>query len=588
MKTIEYQCKKRGDQLEFKQIGKKYSNNINKMVTRYLQKLNELKENIIKSKNPDEFLSYFNNNPCEICRKEKMNCISNKIFISPTQAYYRLLTFQNGIFGDVIRELEMSNMDVLIAGSSGIASVLKITDKFKGFEPKDMDFYIKNISDEKIRCFDDIIRKVFHEDKIIIVRRPLTLTWWIYDNYDNYKTEIQLNMLSVKSWSEVFVVHHSDLVCVGYDIRSKEFVTLTQRWNNLIQSYPHVWFSNLNSNENMDTLESSAKKYYNRGFDCLVIKVTKDIMKNYNQINLNVSDGINSTGMYNISIYDKLVVTYQKCQDIIISDTVHHLYDKFLFPEYIKMDTLTENDRFIKFILEYESPEGQECPIIMEKYNIGVANKNCKHDISLKAYILMKKIKECPICRAKFDPEICYRKRTGFIRKEKFIKYHDFTFKNVVSKELENIYNTKCEIFSYNINLIPCIKKCYCKDCVAKPIETKNSGNYNTTKSDESRVTYAPLQFAFPYEQPKIQLVEWRSQIRDLKDLNFNETERDNIRLVLPNVLTDMQGSATNNTSEQNIQSVEWGSEVWEEDDAYQDIETDDPETLPELESYDY
>ena len=73
----------------------------------------------------------------------------------------------------------------------------------------------------------------------------------------------------------------------------------------------------------------------------------------------------------------------------------------------------------------------------MQKYNIAVANKNCKHEVSLKAYILMNKFIEYPICRTEFNPEIynILNEKRKEHKTVKSIKQHYFKFLNIISKK---------------------------------------------------------------------------------------------------------------------------------------------------------
>lgn len=486
MRILELLCKKDNknknkdnNNLEFIQIGKKFSDKQMSYISEYLEKLHNLKVDIINSSNPNEFLSFYNNNSCEECKKEKVCCKSDQFFVSPTKAYHRLHTFQNGIFGDIIKYLEKLNIDILIGGSSGLAAILKKSEWFKSFEPTDMDIYIKYITDNKIKLVDDALRQAFPNDKMIIVRRPLTLTWWIYDDDNNYKAEIQLNILYIRSWSEIFVVYHSDMVSIGYEIKTKNFVILTRRWHNFVQGFPFVWITNLNSNERIDILESSAKKYLERGFIPFLIKINNDNNnKNINKTNKMDNGEPILSGHHESNeklILDKLIKIYHQCQDIAISDTVDYLYtDKF--PRYINIDALNENSEFVKYVLNYEYPNGPICPVTLESYNIAVANKNCKHEVSLKAYILTNTFTECPICRAIFNPYICntFLPNKLVTKNKKVIKHHKLNFQSVVPISSYKD-NYMCELFPFDITKIKnSLVSCKCEICV----ERKNKKLY--------------------------------------------------------------------------------------------------------------
>lgn len=243
-----------------------------KKISMYLNKLQLLQKSLLISSNPDVFLSEYNNQICSKCKEENIPCKINDILLPSDDAIGKMKTFHNGIFGKIIRQFETLNFSVLIAGSSGIAAVLKKTHDFVGFEPKDLDIYVKDITDEKIILIDKAIRNVFPEDKVLIIRRPLTLTWWIYNKYYKFKMEIQLNVLKIRSWADIFIMYHSDLVSIGYDVGEKKFVTLLFRWEQYINMHPKTYFSNIN-NTDEELIIGAAKKYNRRGFVPIILKI---------------------------------------------------------------------------------------------------------------------------------------------------------------------------------------------------------------------------------------------------------------------------------------------------------------------------
>ena len=405
-------------------------------MNKYLTGLRELKKDIKESDNPDKFLSVFDNKPCDKCIENKSLCNKNKYFVDHDSAVKRLYTFHNGIYGIILDKLSELDFDILLAGSSGIASVIKKTDTMKGFEPKDMDIYVTNINDSKITQINEKIKEIFPTTTytIIVVRRILTLTWWIFDNTDtNNIMEIQLNMLTAKSWTEFFIVYHTDLVCVGYDIKKKQFITQTNRWNNFVNNFPTAYITNLNSHDQPATLEMARVKYINRGFNMMALTV-------YNKMeDKNIkTDKNNDTNEYGLSgpnsnnhskteknLINKLTSVYNACSDIIISDDIVHLYDKIKsVPPIIDVTEIDKETEFNRFVVDFQYPNGVECPIIFEKNHIMLANLNCMHDFSLKSYILMKKFDKCPLCRKQFMPimyNIIKTKKSDAIEKYKTI-----------------------------------------------------------------------------------------------------------------------------------------------------------------------
>lgn len=443
---------------------------LSKEVSIYLDGLERLTNDIKKSETPDDFLTEYSD-LCEKCRYNNNDeCCMTENFISHKDALQRLYTFHNGLFNKIIDKLSELDFEILLAGSSGLASVIKkdISKNIKGFEPKDLDIYVKNISDTKIRQIDSKLRELFNKNKIYMIRRLLTLTWWIFDNNEKYITEIQLNMLTVKSWAEVFAVYHSDMVAIGYDIQNKKLITLEQRWNYFVKNFPMAYMSNLNTYDSASTLSNASTKYRNRGFIITVLSIYDSIDKKNanNGTNINTNH-INPSGDFaGLNLMDKLVSVYKSCSDIILSDSIDYLYDeKEPFPLLVSMNEMDENSSFCKYVNDFEFPNGMECPIIMEKHNIVVANVNCMHDVSFKGFILMGKFLQCPICRAKFIPVIynCINEsRDNAINKYNF-KKNKTTFKQLAIKKLHAF--AKDNYFSENVNKSSKLKY----EAIAKP-----------------------------------------------------------------------------------------------------------------------
>ena len=404
MNPIEVACKRNDGKIEFTRTAKnRCSPQTFVALTKYLTQLDSLRTEISKSKNPDVFLSAYNNLPCQTCSNAGITCKAQQILLPNDKAIQKLRTFHNGLFDDVLRRLTESKLEILIAGSSGIASVMRKTALFPGFEPKDIDCYIRQISSAKIKRFDEALRQAFPNERIIIVRRPMTLTWWVFDRNDSHRITVQLNVLYVRSWADVFVMYHSDLVAVGYDVVASRFVTLTKRWQNFINSYPNALFTNINTRGPLGLLEGACRKYVGRGFKAQSVNVVFSGEASPMEPPVEMSGrghGDHGTG----TLYETLIDSYGKCSDIALSDTIDYLHTKGIVPRYLDLAELTEQDPFVKYVVDFEYPNGVECPITMERYNLAVANRRCRHEVSLKAYILMNTFTECPICRAKFDP----------------------------------------------------------------------------------------------------------------------------------------------------------------------------------------
>ena len=466
MRTIELSEKFTSGKRTFCQKEQKmkiYSTNTIEMISKYLNSLYKLKYDIKTSRHPDSFLAYYDNADCKRCTDKKTICTSSSLFLSQDDAQQRLKTFHNGIFNQIINSFRKLPFEILVGGSSGIAAIMKKTESFQGFEPKDMDIYVKNISNDKIIDIDGSIRQVFRNDKIIVVRRPLTLTWWIYDNFNNYITEIQLNMLHIRSWADVFSQYHSDMVSIGYDIKMNKFIVLAQRWNNFINAYPHSWFVNF-KNDQTDILTNTAKKYAGRGFKCTMIKITRG-----ENIPQDCVDDVSGTDddvetLESKKIYKRLVSAYSKCTDIIISTSVEKLYDKDMkFPSYMAMEELTSSDAFVKYVTDHELDNGPECPVMMEKYNLGVSNKNCRHEVSLKAFVLMKSFSNCPICREKFSPVLHDITLGKDVPNKKAHHKHNLIFNGIYNTSVK--IQEQCEYMSFDVERIHGKKNCNCQAC---------------------------------------------------------------------------------------------------------------------------
>lgn len=164
-------------------------------------------------------------------------------------------------------------MDCLIAGSSALCSVYLGS----SWKPNDIDIYMKNINYDKIKLFDQAVRESSQlhcsGSQVILIRKCFTLNWIIF--HENIViTKVQLNLLNVKSWAEIFACYHSDLVCIGYEIKETRFVCLKDRWirfcSNLDKNEP-IFFTNAINFDNEQTLISAAKKYMNRSFNVYYI-----------------------------------------------------------------------------------------------------------------------------------------------------------------------------------------------------------------------------------------------------------------------------------------------------------------------------
>jgi len=402
-------------------------------LVKYTNGLMSLKNDIIASQNRDEFLSRYKN--------------LTEYFVNHEQAKFILFGYYDGLFGSILSKLAEIDVDILLYGSSSLSAVLNKSVFGKSFIPKDLDLCVKNITHEKIIKIDLAIKSLFPDYKIIIIRRPINLTWWVFDQNYLFVCQIQLNILNIDSWADIFITAHGDNVCIGYDVKKGEFTVLTSRWMNFVLMCQTTFMSNLTNFDSLQTLKSSMNKYEKRGF---IIKgiITFDNIKEhddyFNNKSLSASSasassslsnglyGYEATGIatttnlnsnnatltnddrndndgeitptnYRIDIYTKLASAYKLCGDIVISDCVENLYDVTKpFPSMLNLLVSSERE-FLDWTLNFEHPNGNMCCVLHCNEVIMVANRNCGHDVSLLANLQVRKFDRCPLCRASFD-----------------------------------------------------------------------------------------------------------------------------------------------------------------------------------------
>lgn len=161
------------------------------------------------------------------------------------------------------------DIQILIGGSTPIAAILK-NDLIV---PGDIDLYIKDANFTKADFIDKLIRNFYKYFKILLIRNPVTITWIIYDGKTIIQ-QIQLVIMQMKSWAEIFITNHSDITCVGYDTRSASFVYFHGRWESILKKNHVHHFSNIVNLDTAISLKNAADKYSKRGFNCKVINIT--------------------------------------------------------------------------------------------------------------------------------------------------------------------------------------------------------------------------------------------------------------------------------------------------------------------------
>ena len=238
-----------------------------------------------------------------------------------------------------IDELKNEDIDSLIGGSFGLWCTLKNSN----FIPNDIDLYIKNLTKDHLLLIEKIITKLFNKNNfvVLVVRSPLTMTWHIQSKINNQDIfNIQIMILNITSWSEIFVTYHSDICCIGYDILKEKFLYLKTRWENILNNNTHIhYFSNILNLDSEYNLKKATLKYKARNFNCNYINVlNKDdeiFIKNNYGINVfnpknNNYNNVNSKEncIYNSEILSLITKKYKYIDNINYSISVDYLFDK--------------------------------------------------------------------------------------------------------------------------------------------------------------------------------------------------------------------------------------------------------------------
>jgi hypothetical protein len=176
--------------------------------------------------------------------------------------------------------LQQTGLHVLIGGSSP----LRFLCSWAEYRPSDIDIYTKQINRDKVLLIDRAIRLAYPGTDIVLVRTSLTLSWMIWNLKQGIIIEtIQLSLMRIEtSWSELFVVIHSDFLCLAFELSELRFIYMKGRFEHCVTAYQEqstAYFCNIFNCDTKLTLERASQKYGHRGFlsEMLYIEEAVDI-----------------------------------------------------------------------------------------------------------------------------------------------------------------------------------------------------------------------------------------------------------------------------------------------------------------------
>ena len=272
-----------------------------------------------------------------------------------------------------IEELKINKIDCLIGGSYGLFCTFKYT----RFDPNDIDLYLKNINRGKLLCIENILKKILPTEKMIVWRKPLTMNWH-FENFIN----VQINLMDINQWSEVFITYHSDLTCIGYEVLTSQFLYLENRFENILINKSHE-FCNILNLDNKTNLYDAYDKYQDRGFKTLLlnedtISIQKKVKNLYSIIETFSLSGAFSNPIESNKFEDFLLeilfTNYIKNNKIYYSTSVFDLYDNYTFIppiKYISIYLIRENDINLELVKNYFN----ECQNIIFKRGFLLTNE---------------------------------------------------------------------------------------------------------------------------------------------------------------------------------------------------------------------
>jgi hypothetical protein len=168
-----------------------------------------------------------------------------------------------------VKKIRDAGLDMMIAGSAALSCVW--TDA--QFMPNDLDVYILDLQSSDIQKFEDVLYQTFDIAYFAVVQNPLTTTFYI-QVFSGAIYSIQLNMFNIKSWAQIFVVYHSNITCIGYEILTNRFLYMLNRFDDVLCDKVQ-YFSNILNFDDENSLANASLKYASRGFHCKYIRIAK-------------------------------------------------------------------------------------------------------------------------------------------------------------------------------------------------------------------------------------------------------------------------------------------------------------------------
>jgi hypothetical protein len=283
--TIDFESSLQSGELHLKNIDETPKG---RKIQAYLSETYQMWHNIKFKSLGDAYLKAYNELP-----------LSNLKVNLPESARNQLFGFKQNYYGHLIKLLKEAQLNCLIAGSAALASTIP---NLK-WQPNDIDLYLKDISYESIldlnhvikqsltsNCYNPYVNKmvqlpIFGDSHVLLVRKSLTLNWIIFNPNGEVELTIQLNLLNIQSWAELFVCYHSDPVCIGYDVQSDQLIYLEGRWIRYLttqfSSNRSHYYCNFLNLDTPNTLYNACLKYgYERGIQGQCLFVTGCQFKN--------------------------------------------------------------------------------------------------------------------------------------------------------------------------------------------------------------------------------------------------------------------------------------------------------------------